>query len=93
MRRAADSGSASARYRGDGEAILLIVDEVGRCAFDKACTNPFIDVVDRRHEKDCTNTMILTSNTPTNNWDEFSTGDDTPRPTPWIACSTAHRCS
>lgn len=55
----------------------LIVDEVGRCTFDKACTDLFFDVVDRRYEKDCANTMILTSNTPTNNWDEFFTGDDT----------------
>ena len=55
----------------------LIVDEVGWCTFDKACTDLFFDVVDRRYEKDCANTMILTSNTPTNNWDEFFTGDDT----------------
>ena len=55
----------------------LIVDEVGRCTFDKACTDLFFDVVDRRYEKECPNTMILTSNTPTNNWDEFFTGDDT----------------
>ncbi|MEY8341667.1 ATP-binding protein [Adlercreutzia muris] len=45
--------------------------------FHKACTDPFFDVVDRRYEKECPNTMILTSNTPTNNWDEFFTGDDT----------------
>ena len=43
----------------------------------QACTDLFFDVVDRRYEKDCANTMILTSNTPTNNWDEFFTGDDT----------------
>jgi len=55
----------------------LIVDEVGRCTFDKECTDLFFDVVDRRYEKECPNTMILTSNTPTNNWDEFFTGDDT----------------
>lgn len=55
----------------------LIVDEVGRCTFDKACTDLFFDVVDRRYEKECPNTMILTNNTPTNNWDKFFTGDDT----------------
>ena len=50
---------------------------IGRCTFDKACTDLFFDIVDRRYEKECPNTMILTSNTPTNNWDEFFTGDDT----------------
>lgn len=55
----------------------LIVDEVGRCTFDKPCTDLFFDVIDRRYEKDCPNTMILTSNTPVNNWDEFFTGDET----------------
>ena len=40
-------------------------------------TDLFFDVVDRRYEKEGPNTMILTSNTPTNNWDEFFTGDET----------------
>ena len=55
----------------------LIIDEVGRCTFDKPCTDLFFDIVDRRYEKEGPNTMILTSNTSTNNWDEFFTGDDT----------------
>ena len=55
----------------------LIVDEVGGCAFDRACTNLFFDVIDRRYEKDGPNTMVLTSNTPVNRWDEFFTGDET----------------
>ena len=55
----------------------LIVDEVGRCTFGKPCTNLFFDVVDRRYEKEGPNAMILTSNTPANNWDESFTGDDT----------------
>lgn len=55
----------------------LIVDEVGRRTFGKTCADLFFDVVDRRYEKECPNAMILTSNTPTNNWDEFFTGDDT----------------
>lgn len=54
----------------------LIVGEVGRCTFDKACTDLFFDIIDRRCEKDGPNTMMLTSNTPTNNWDEFFTGGD-----------------
>ena len=32
--------------------------------------------LNRRYEKGCANTMILTSNTETDNWDEFFTGDD-----------------
>ena len=36
----------------------------------------FFDVVDRRYEKEGPNTLILTSNTPVNNWDQFFTGDD-----------------
>ena len=55
----------------------LIVDEVGRCTFDRQCTDLFFDIVDRRYEKEVPNTMILTSNTPVNNWDRFFTGDDT----------------
>ena len=46
-------------------------------AADKPFAYLFFDVVDRRYENDCPSTMILTSNTPTNNWDEFFTGDDT----------------
>ena len=49
--------------------------EIGRCTFDRACTNLFFDIVDRRYEKEVPNTLILTSNTPVNNWDEFLEGD------------------
>lgn len=77
LKRAADSGNTSRTVASLVKPSCLIVDEVGRCTFDKACTDLFFDVVDRRYEKECPNTMILTSNTPTNNWDEFFTGDDT----------------
>jgi DNA replication protein DnaC len=40
----------------------LVVDEVGRCVFDKGCTDLFFDVIDRRYEEEGPNTMILTSN-------------------------------
>jgi len=40
----------------------LIVDEVGGCVFDRARTDLFFDVIDRRYEKEGPNTMILTSN-------------------------------
>jgi len=55
----------------------LIVDEVGRCTFDRACTDLLSDVVDRRYEKEGPNTMILTSNAVASDWPEFFTGDDT----------------
>jgi hypothetical protein len=61
----------------NGYRLCVPYAEVGRCTFDKPCTDLFFDIVDRRYENDCANTMILTSNTPTNNWDEFFTGDDT----------------
>lgn len=77
LRRALDSGSTSRIVSTLVKPSCLIVDEVGRCTFDRACTDLFFDVVDRRYEKDCPNTMILTSNTPVNNWNEFFTGDDT----------------
>ena len=55
----------------------LIIDEVGRCEFDKACTDLLFHVVDRRYEKDGPNTMILTSNAVASDWPQFFTGDDT----------------
>lgn len=75
---------AKAAERGDAARALgtlvkpscLIVDEVGRCVLDRACTDLLFDVVDRRHEKEGPNTLILTSNTPVNNWDGSFTGDD-----------------
>lgn len=36
----------------------------------------FFDMVDRRYEKEGPNTLVLTSNTPVNNWGDFFTGDD-----------------
>lgn len=55
----------------------LIVDEVGRCVYDRPCTDLFFDVVDRRYEKEGPNAMILTSNIAPSGWDEFFAGDDT----------------
>lgn len=77
LRKAADSGSPSRAVASLVKPSCLIVDEVGRCAFDRACTNLFFDVIDRRYEKDGPNTMILTSNTPVNRWGEFFAGDET----------------
>lgn len=54
----------------------LIIDEVGRCVFNKEETNLFFDMVDRRYEKPAPNCMILTSNRQPNDWLEFFRGSD-----------------
>ena len=51
--------------------------EIGRCTFDKACTDLFFDVVGQRYEKEGPNAMVLTSNVAPSGWDEFFTGDNT----------------
>lgn len=54
-----------------------IVDEAGRCVYDRPCTDLFFDVVDRRYEKEGPNATLLTGNIAPSGWDEFFTGDDT----------------
>lgn len=76
FQRATERGSASRVVATLVKPTCLIVDEVGRCTFDRACTNLFFDVIDRRYEKEGPNTMILTSNVAPSAWDEFFTGDD-----------------
>ena len=76
FQRAAERGSASRVVTTLVKPTCLIVDEVGRCVFDRACTDLFFDVIDRRYEKEGPNTMILTSNVAPSAWDEFFTGDD-----------------
>lgn len=53
----------------------LIVDEVGRCTFDKQATRMFFDVIDRRYNKDGPNVMIFTSNRSPDKWGEFFSED------------------
>lgn len=52
FQRAAERGSTSRVVTALVKPSCLIVDEVGRCTFDKACTDLFFDVVDRRYEKE-----------------------------------------
>lgn len=54
----------------------LIIDEIGRCIFDRESTGMFFDLIDRRYEKEGTNCMIFTSNKQPNNWLEFFRCDD-----------------
>ena len=49
----------------------LIVDEIGRCVFDKENTRMFFDVIDRRYSKEGPNNMIFTSNKTPDKWGEF----------------------
>lgn len=55
----------------------IIIDEIGRCVFDKESTRMFFDFVDRRYNKDCPNTMIFTSNISPDKWGEFFSEDST----------------
>lgn len=55
----------------------LIIDEIGRCKFDKECTDLPSRVVDARCEKDGPNLILMTSNFTADKWDEFFTGGST----------------
>ena len=77
LRSAVERGNASRVVGALVKPSCLIIDEVGRCEFDKACTDLLFDVVDRRYEKEGPNTMILTSNAVASEWRKFFTGDDT----------------
>ena len=77
MERALELGNPAKVVSSLVKPACLIIDEVGRCTFGRECTDMFFDVIDRRYEKEGPNALILTSNTPPVNWDEFFTGDDT----------------
>lgn len=75
--KAVKDGNASKVVKTMVKPSCLIIDEIGRCTFDKTCTDLFFDIVDRRYEKEGPNTLILTSNFPVVNWSDFFTGDET----------------
>lgn len=77
LRKAIKDGDPSKMVTTLVKPACLIIDEVGRCTFDKACTDLLFDAIDRRYEKECPNTLILTSNFPVVNWGEYFTGDET----------------
>lgn len=54
----------------------LIIDEVGRCTFDKENTTLFFDLVDRRYSKEGPQTIIFTSNKQPSAWGDYFTGKD-----------------
>ena len=55
----------------------LIIDEIGRCKFDKENTHLFFDLIDRRYGKEGPNCMIFTSNKQPDSWAEYLTEDST----------------
>ena len=68
------------RYDKDAISFLvkpscLIIDEVGRCNFDKENTKLFFDLIDRRYSKEGTSCMIFTSNKSPDTWSEYFASD------------------
>lgn len=68
-------GRESSTVNGLVKPSCLIIDEVGRCVFDKENTRMFFDIIDRRYNKEGPNTMIFTSNKSPDKWGEFFTED------------------
>lgn len=68
-------GRESSTINGLVKPSCLIIDEVGRCVFDKENTRMFFDVIDRRYNKEGPNTMIFTSNKGPDKWGEFFNED------------------
>lgn len=69
-------GRESSVVNGLVKPSCLIVDEIGRCVFDRESTGMFFDMIDRRYEKEGANCMIFTSNKQPNDWLEFFRCDD-----------------
>lgn len=53
----------------------LIIDEIGRCVFNKESTRMFFDMIDRRYNKEGPNIMIFTSNKGPDKWSEYFSED------------------
>lgn len=70
----------------------LIIDEIGRCKFDRERADPPSRVVDAGCEKDGPNPILMTSNFTADKWDEFFTGGSTPLRVP-DGLLTTPRCS
>ena len=68
-------GRESSCINGLVKPSCLIIDEIGRCVFDKENTRMFFDVIDRRYNKEGPNTMIFTSNKSPDKWSEFFSED------------------
>lgn len=76
FQRAVEQGSAQRAAATLVKPSCLIVDEIGRCVFEREYTALFFDVIDRRYEKERPHPMILKSNVAPSSWDEFFMGDE-----------------
>ena len=79
-----DKLASSVRSGGGGcvtgtlaRANCLVIDEIGRCVFDKECAELLFHIVDRRCEREDPNTTIPASNFGADRWGEFFTGSPT----------------
>ena len=70
------------KYGREGSAVnslvkptCLIIDEIGRCVFNKESTRMFFDMIDRRYNKEGPNIIIFTSNKGPDKWGEFFSED------------------
>ena len=71
------SGKEASCLNGLVRPSCLIIDEVGRCEFDKENTRLFFDMIDRRYNRDGTNNIIFTSNKAPALWkNDFNEDDD-----------------
>lgn len=68
-------GRESSVINGLVKPSCLIIDEVGRCVFDKENTRMFFDVIDRRYNKEGPNTLLFTSNKGPDKWGEYFSED------------------
>ena len=68
-------GRESSTINGLVKPSCLIIDEVGRCVFDKENTRMFFDVIARRYNKEGPNTLIFTSNKGPDRWGEYFSED------------------
>lgn len=69
-------GRVSSVVNGMVKPSCLIIDEVGRCTFDRENTRIFFDIIDRRYNKEGPNCIIFTSNTSPGDWRRFFDEDD-----------------
>ena len=70
------TGKEASAINGLIKPSCLIIDEVGRCEFDKENTRLFFDLIDRRYNKEGSFNTIFTSNKNPSEWKELFNEDD-----------------
>ena len=69
------NGTEASCLNGLVRPACLIIDEIGRCEFDKGNTRLFFDMVDRRYSRQGCNNIIFTSNKNPSQW-KYNFNDD-----------------